>query len=179
MASRFIDEARGNNSGDGHHEPDQALRVCLWIRLFPLSFRHKLAVEFYLRPRRPSNPCPFAFVRKPRSLPRRASTPTPSSSDSRSIYLLANMDNSWSPSGPRCPHHGGGWSGCAGVRDGAGASGMVGRSGNANGGGERADWTIADLHAHEAGNGGQGQGRPTVSAVLFYSEACANASLEN
>jgi len=29
---------------------------------------------------------------------------------------------------------------------------------------------MADLHAHEAGNGGQGQGRPTAQAVLFYSE---------
>src|SRR6516162_812786 len=28
-------------------------------------------------------------------------------------------------------------------------------------------WAMADLHAHEAGNGGQGQGRPTVQAVLF------------
>src|SRR5215813_13276639 len=30
---------------------------------------------------------------------------------------------------------------------------------------------MADLHAHEAGNGGQGQGRPTAQAVLFYSES--------
>jgi hypothetical protein len=29
---------------------------------------------------------------------------------------------------------------------------------------------MADLNAHEAGNGGQGQGRPTAQAVLFYSE---------
>src|SRR5262249_48908205 len=34
---------------------------------------------------------------------------------------------------------------------------------------------MADLHTHEAGNGGQGQGRPTVHAVLFYSETCAIA----
>ena len=37
---------------------------------------------------------------------------------------------------------------------------------------------MADLHAHEAGNGGQGQGRPTVHAVLFYSESCAIAFYE-
>jgi len=29
---------------------------------------------------------------------------------------------------------------------------------------------MVDLCAHEAGNGGQGQGRPTAQAVLFYSE---------
>ena len=30
---------------------------------------------------------------------------------------------------------------------------------------------MVDLCAHEAGNGGQGQGRPTAQAVLFYSES--------
>ena len=36
---------------------------------------------------------------------------------------------------------------------------------------------MVDLCAHEAGNGGQGQGRPTAQAVLFYSEAYAIASV--
>jgi hypothetical protein len=29
---------------------------------------------------------------------------------------------------------------------------------------------MADLNAHEAGNGGQGQGKPTARGVLLYSE---------
>jgi hypothetical protein len=38
---------------------------------------------------------------------------------------------------------------------------------------------MADLNAHEAGNGGQGQDRPTAQAVLFYSESCENAGLQH
>ena len=45
-------------------------------------------------------------------------------------------------------------------------------AGNLHAGSVRgADWNKVDLHAHEAGDGGQGQGRPTVQAVLFYSES--------
>ena len=36
--------------------------------------------------------------------------------------------------------------------------------------GERRSDAMVDLHAHEAGNGGQSQGTPTACCDLLYSE---------